>query len=289
MISNAVLSGLSALGVFAMTDYDEFPYGRGPTDSPLYGPFLKVKRADHHLDELRLVFERHVNRHARLVRAQQDKDPRKAKKTPFVPQLPEYVPTVIGDVVHNLRVSLDHAYWVFVERNGGVFNRYVKFPFGEKRSDVAGSINGQDERSRPTQAVIDFILDELQPFPDGRLHLYELHHLDIRDKHEVLLPVLNVMRLQAGETMTVTRNSDGRRIEIRHWPLRGDGPIQMASPLGLDVLDGVTLAKHSGNLKSAISICFGEGHLKGRPIIDTLEMLSANVRGSLAEMERRFL
>lgn len=74
----------------------------------LYGPNLKLSRAEHHISELETIFRRYVNAHLRAGRAQKDGHRGKGPVV-FGAQMPKHVPTVLGDAIHNLRVSLDHA------------------------------------------------------------------------------------------------------------------------------------------------------------------------------------
>ena len=156
---------------------------------PMFGPLLKIERADYHMKQLESFLRRYVRMNAKPFKG---KKGQKATEKRIVrrlgTKLPIHTPVVIGDIVHNLRVSLDHAYWVLVEANGGEFTRYVKFPFGGDKSSVKGSINGTNKNALPAQSVLDYIVNEMQPFDGGAHDLYDLHNLDIMDKHKLLLP-----------------------------------------------------------------------------------------------------
>lgn len=162
------------------------------------GPLLKIERADHHIDKLEEAFSSYVSANLKAMRGEFDPNTREFRKAQIGIPLPDRTALIIGDAVHNLRVSLDHAYWIMVENNGGQWADRIKFPFFSDRPSAEGSINGQPPSSRPSRQALDYIFGELEPFPGGKFALYDLHKLDITDKHQLLLPTL--IRIHITET-----------------------------------------------------------------------------------------
>ena len=150
-----------------------------------YGPRLKVERAEQHIGELGDIFVQYVRDNVKRLRGE----------TVPATTFPKHTPTVLGDALHNLRAALDHAYHIVADANGAVFDEFRKFTFGEQRQSVEGSIKGyKQKRTTPSDKVIAAILDEIQPYEDGKLRLYGLHKLDITDKHIVLIRTQSTFR-----------------------------------------------------------------------------------------------
>ena len=243
----------------------------------MYGPLLKVERANYHMTELEAILRRYIRANAKAMRGKINNRTKEYLPVKFVTQLPEHTPTVIGDIVHNLRVSLDHAYWIMVEANGGNFCKHVKFPFGGDRKSIEGSINGQTKTSFPKKEVLDYILTDLQPFEGGALNLYDLHRLDITDKHKLLLPTYREFRFEAGQTLYF-RNGGALTGES------GAASLIMSNPAEA-MFAGRGPIKYTGNVQKAIKVLFGEGEMENRPVLETLRTLSRNIASSIDALE----
>jgi len=114
--------------------------------------------------------------------------------------------------------------------------------------------------------TVEFILAEFEPIPGGKLSLYELHQLDIQDKHTTIIPVASALHAKK-----VSFNSPG------------GGGISFE---GISFVGGISIgvggpAKLSEDSKFSISVLFGPGEFAQREIISTLKMLSNNIRSCL--------
>jgi len=97
----------------------------------------------------------------------------------------------IGDVIHNLRSALDHLYFQLVTANGETPDRSTYFPIKKDRASY------QQDRARFEQQIGSAAaaeLDKLEPYPEGSPFLWDLHQLDITDKHKLLVPVATCYR-----------------------------------------------------------------------------------------------
>lgn len=147
---------------------------------------LKIRRAYQHLDELKAIIT------AYLAENPIDEKPSTAvheghqvSSVKFkINALPDIVPAVIGDVIHNARVALDAVAGSMAEAEGKN-PKNVYFPFSEN----AGVL---DDRVKQTkfyfcgQDAVDF-LKTLKPYKGGNDDLRGLHDLDNVDKHQGLL------------------------------------------------------------------------------------------------------
>lgn len=248
----------------------------------MHGPLLKVERANHHIDQLVAIFREHIDLHVKTRMVQGNANSGKPFESEISALLPRHTATVIGDVVHNLRVALEHAYWVSVRENSGQFGKAGTFPFGKIKADTEASVNGWPATAKPRQDVIRFILDDLEPFEGGRLGLYDLHKLDITDKHDLLLPTLMAFTFREGDELRI--HTMGRPPLVL---IGGKGESGFIAPPNLQTLFGVENGwfEYTGNIYDAFSVLFGPGPLEKRPVIDTLRMLSQNTAGAIKAIE----
>ncbi len=105
--------------------------------------------------------------------------------------LPADLPIIIGDVVHNLRSSLDHLAWQAV----GAGTQTTAFPIwrGDGQPTPKQLKDHVKEKLKGSlHTVIDAVI-ALEPYSGGKGDLlWKLHQLDIYDKHRLLIPVVSV-------------------------------------------------------------------------------------------------
>lgn len=97
---------------------------------------------------------------------------------------------LVGDALHNARSALDHLAWQLVEMHGGSPDK-SRFPFKES------PVGFGDELRNALPKVPSEIRQQvkaLQPWRGGDDRLWLLHHLDILDKHRLLVPVVAASR-----------------------------------------------------------------------------------------------
>jgi hypothetical protein len=179
----------------------------------LSGVLLKIDRATAHLNDLDRRAER-IEEACRkaIVRERDEQQSEYVFRFNRVPTIPVVLSTIIGDAIHNLRVSLDHLAWQLVIATGGTPSTRTTFPILEAppSADRSGSTRPQINPGIPED--LREILDEVQPYkrPKPAHHeLAVLHRLDIIDKHrELLVTVLGVEGVSWwGETDPTTFNS----------------------------------------------------------------------------------
>lgn len=229
--------------------------------------FLKIERADYHVHQFELIVRAYVADNLKAIRPQPN--PKKWKGRPLGGNVPRHTPTIVGDAIHNLRTSLDHAYCALVEANGNVVGRYTKFPFGDTRQNTEASIKGQKADSLPSADAIKFILDEIKPFEFGGNEIYGVHRLDIADKHHSLIATSAVMAIERLDFLDAFGDPTGA----------GISNISLVVPYGNQAagigLRGGSGAKLHGDPRSTFEICFDEGQpFENESILNTLKRLS---------------
>lgn len=106
---------------------------------------------------------------------------------------------IIGDVLHNLKSALDILYYQTFDTMTGAADHRTRFPIRDERQQLITSIDGglKEKRlatHRGARLIVDLLLDIVYPYKAGNHPIWALHNLNIRDKHQLLIPVFDVMR-----------------------------------------------------------------------------------------------
>jgi hypothetical protein len=164
---------------------------------PFEGPLLKLRRGREHIKAL----SNQINAYTLRLPIY-----RNAWNSPSSPGYIRYeivlreIPPasfalVLGDAIHNLRVSLDLLAGDLVElekrsRTG------VYFPFASSAADLAGQIKSKNFHRAAPEAVV--LLQKIAPYPGGDNLLRGLHDLDVIDKHKMITPTISHVRYIGG-------------------------------------------------------------------------------------------
>ena len=190
---------------------------------PFIAPRLKLQRARDHISELDRAITSFLARKPFSLVIEQ-----KEEWHAWTARLRDNVPlefsAIIGDAVHNLRTALDVLACDLVSINGQS-TRSVYFPFAADPADLKHQIRKKNlHRAGPD--IVDLVLS-LRPYRGGNLALRAIHDLDIRDKHQALIPVANVVDAPGGTLML-----GGHPNKIPNWQSRVtyDGQIIVMMP-----------------------------------------------------------
>lgn len=158
--------------------------------------YLKVKRAEKHQSELAQMFgrrkpfgyylETNYKTGERATFAKRDEE------------MANEASVVIGDVLHNLRSAIDHAYWNCTEKHAKSEGerRNIQFPITSTETALKDSILP----GLPSRVSKDFAdaLAGLKPYREGgNLLLCTIHDLDVIDKHKLLIPTGNFTKISS--------------------------------------------------------------------------------------------
>lgn len=189
--------------------------------------------------------------------------------------LPPQVLLLLGDIVHNLRTSLDHMATTIVGDGSHVY-----FPFHESRINL---ICAQGKiicgRTRLIEEAIPklgrFIVEEIKPYKAGNPFLWPLTKLDAIDKHKFLIPAVNITSVTAHNLYDSEHNN---WIEALSGTVGPGGIINIVGSTGKFEV--------RGKIEPAVEILFGEGtFFKDQPVIETLLNISNAVSETLRRVE----
>lgn len=236
----------------------------------LEGPDEKLKRAYLLIDELKAASDRFLFSDPSPYSAEKDlgSEPGRCLYRAVVREEPPIsMALILGDILHNLRSSLDFVAWQCVLHGGGDPNRATGFPISDTEADFE-----RDLRSRVAGATAESlnVIRSAEPYKGGNDLLWQLHHLNRFDKHR-LLPIV------AGSTSSVGFNLG--RAMARHrpegWPapdypyvfMKGESP---AFPLRTGDVITSQPAEEEVDIALVFYIGFGQGgYAEGQNIVDT--------------------
>jgi hypothetical protein len=107
---------------------------------------------------------------------------------------------IIGDALHNLKSSLDILYYQAFETAAiGSADHRTRFPIRDEREELIAAIDGGLKKKGLAEdsriaLIVDVLLDIVKPYKAGNLPLWSLHELNILDKHQLLIPMFDMMR-----------------------------------------------------------------------------------------------
>jgi hypothetical protein len=253
---------------------------------------LKAKWAHDHIDDLDRACEAFFDTRPYETRTEYNAETRQYT-TYFVGsrQLPREITGHVGDILYNLRSTLDHLAWQLViasgKRNPGNGNGFPIFNPTSKESQslFCRNVNGMRD-----DAIV--AIARLKPYKGGNDTLWLLHELNRIDKHHEFL------RIGASHIAQTATPSDKLRIE-NIW--RGSHPhsstppnlssIMIAVPVirilePNDVLRISPEADYDPNAQYQLEISFAvPGVLEGKSIINTLKEMERVVTGIVCDFK----
>jgi hypothetical protein len=188
------------------------------------------------------------------------------------------VATIIGDIFHNLRTSLDTLACDLV-RIAGKSVQQVYFPFSATANELPEMIKRRNMNRAGTH-VTKMIID-LAPYKGGNTMLRSIHDMNILDKHQTLVPVI-----AGGISPAMTIAFDpARPTDIPRIPTKIDRDGQ-----SLVVMPPISNLPLGTELPADWAITFdaNAGPLAGREVIETLNQLTGLTESIVQLFRARF-
>jgi hypothetical protein len=167
-------------------------------DDPLLGVKAKLARANEHMKTLDKQWGTFGETETYTCESKEGPEPNHWNCYFIERPVPIEFSVILGDVLHNLRSTLDHLVGYFVERHGGTVERHHAFPIHDCETTYEGLVN-QRRRKRDGAGPLDGIpagsperalIQESQPYHRGdeaRSHpLAVLNNMVNIDKHRAI-------------------------------------------------------------------------------------------------------
>jgi hypothetical protein len=160
---------------------------------PFVGPRLKLARALELVTELKEVCSGFMSRSPIEMEfdAQFWLEPGLVFK--LLEPMPQTIPCIVGDILHNFRSALDAAACDAARAVGLQDTREVYYPFCASAAHLELMI-AKRKLSNINGSHLQIIMDS-KPFLDGNTVLRRLHDLDIIDKHNGVLYIVYMLNI----------------------------------------------------------------------------------------------
>jgi hypothetical protein len=237
------------------------------------GVRLKIERAKRHISDLDVRIRAFCDSEPYTLGINQKLQIRHvALYVSDINPIPDDVPLIIGDAVHNLRSALDHLAWQLVESGGGTPDRNTYFPICKSPQHYTSAISKGGMNAIAPGAIQ--IIAALQPHGTKDDTLWHIHELDRWDKHRLVLTTATALN----KWSIIAR---GQEIG---WP-------EPAIPLkrGHEIVNVPADTYHRTghkNFKLGIDIAFGESEVvAGKSVLETLNHMADFVDVVVTQIE----
>ncbi|MGB6771764.1 MAG: hypothetical protein WBF51_07140 [Candidatus Dormiibacterota bacterium] len=248
----------------------------------------KVERAKKHVNDLESEVHAFLATNPYEVGAKRDPDTRKPLHYLVgVRDTPIEAATLAGDAIQNLRSALDHLVHHLIQvgtgRSGPFY--HSEFPIFDSAAEYKAG-KGRKVQGASPEAVK--AIDALKPYKGGNDTLWQLHKLNLVDKHRFLITIGSAFR-------SVDLGGSGFRELIASLP--PDNPIRQgltemlqAKPVHVffspadrtfplkagDILfEGAPDEEPDEYLEFRFEVAFGEPHiLEGEPLLETVHQMA---------------
>jgi len=252
----------------------------------------KLERAKEQINELKTEWDGFFQPGTYIVQFKDD--PNTRERTYYldsVTEIPDSIPLIIGDVIQNLRSSLDHlAHHLVCVGNGDPGpHTHVYFPIAKDSTEYKTMRDRRIKGMR--QDAIDAI-DAIEPYGGGAGDfLWQLHQLNIIDKHRLLLTVyanLSGHSILPSQRQRITKNflgsSPGRKVPslvgafipppVKRFPLKAGDILLPESEL-------------EENMNFLLEIAFGEPKIvEGKPVFELLHQAATVIGGIMLNFDQ---
>lgn len=248
---------------------------------------LKIERAKKHVNDLSVAIDNFLIESPYELWSRVKKNP--SEREIFVKQnkpIPDEVPLMLGDAVHNLKSALDILAWRMVGDNAPNPKR-VLFPFADSQEGLTGSI-GNRQTALAGEKVVATI-KELKPYLGGDRYLYGVQILDTSDKHHFIITTAQVTQIIADDFALMGIQG-----------IKGQGIVSFSAPAGEALLSqpigGIRNARRSvraseqkEDFQPTFKICFGPGQgFDGEPVVPTLHVMVKTVADAVEKIGAAF-
>jgi hypothetical protein len=236
---------------------------------------LKIRRAEHHIRDLKAALEAYCRSNfCRIGIDAGGEDGKSVVRMERTRDLPNEIPLILGDAIHDLRAALDFLACDIVRSGGKQPTRYTRFVFDSSRDKLVATLEpGTLKAARPD--LVELIVDTIKPYKGGDDTLCGLNDLDLDERHKLLLPVIAIVSLHN----VAIRDADKRVVKIGALEVGARGEFSIPESYGHGEIAGYENASFQAQ--------FDKGSLfEGQPVVTTLNKLVQRVMGVVDTIQK---
>jgi hypothetical protein len=260
----------------------------------LAGPKLKVERAKCHIANLEAEIHAFHAKNPYAVACEKDTDTgENVFRLTIKECLPVKLSAILGDIIHNLRTALDHLISDLIRANGMEPDGDSGFPITQRSKNLKP---GRISKIKGVSPKAERLILRLKPYKTGNPALWNLHMLDVLDKHAGIIPVA-AATLQAVAQLPLPglfRSPDGA---ITLGGLPGWEPVvtwtgipgtfKPVYPLENNIEIYRSAAGLQEHVQLTVGVAFGKGQIpEGEPIVETIKQYADLIEHILGIFER---
>lgn len=242
---------------------------RGAMEDPRHGANLKFERAKRLMGELNHLTKAFFESQFYSISSQTNPDTGKEFVRVEIKPLPDELPVIVGDIIHNLRSSLDLV-WGSMRRSLGATDTTGEFPFAKERDDLESTVLSRDKVV--TVAIPEIrrvILEDVQPYMAGNAFLWALHDLNRIDKHRILITAVHTTQIP------IHMVDENGNVTVHHGKIFDSGVIDIRGAFGdLSV-------KEVGYGEPTIKVVFDIALVQGEPVFPMLYNMIIDTRNAI--------
>lgn len=279
---------------------------------PLIGPYLKLRRAQKHLNALKQAIQRFLKSNPYTFVLESNPNPPNYVLRAKINNVPPIEwSAIVGDFAHNARSALDLLVFQVSTLSADDLRRtQLQFPIFDYPTKV-GKVSGYAEREKSYLAGVPeehrAIIERYQPYhrQDGFLSdaLSLLADLNNTDKHRIIQVVGavasfhglsfrgptrfgSIARLGGGAAMIIGRHARVSFGGQFSFEAVGDGVIAEDGTIVAELtISQPTQVNMHPNLEIAIKFGEGSSRVQGRPVMDTLTFILDRIKEILGEFK----
>lgn len=235
---------------------------------------LKVERARIHIENLRELGADFFETVPYSINREHDRETGVYTFRVIVnSEVPSTFGVIIGDAIHNLRSALDLMAVDLARANGHTSRSALNdtyFPISKDRTQFESS---GKKKIKKLSFAAQRAIEELEPYRGGKTEaLYQLHHLDIADKHASLVPV---GAAYVSPQPSFRMDHDGSPLtgyfEIGGCVQLADPPYPLKDGSVIAIISDVLDARFEPNVEASFDLVFSElGIVDGVPVMPLL-------------------
>jgi hypothetical protein len=160
---------------------------------------LKLRRAGEHVTNARTIISELPN--LSLSKIEFETATRFHQLEYVIPngqETAENLALIVGDAIHNFRTALDYAWSGVIEKYcPSALDAHTKFPFYSNKQDLESALKGRGIDAA-SSILFEAIVNHIKPYRNdgGNDFLCYLHDMDVRDKHNLMLPMVHYSSIQ---------------------------------------------------------------------------------------------
>lgn len=258
---------------------------------------LKIERADKHVLELHALIQAFLESGVYEVSTDTTVDSHEWLVIEQTKEIPGTISVVVGEIVYQLRSTLDHLACALARQNGSS-DTSVYFPFAGDRQEFYLPATQRKIHKLGPDAIA--LIEELKPYKGGNDFLWSLSRIANIDRHRsniavdisgISLAAEMQVTLRAGENIFRFRKPFIPEIETgaNSFFFSMRDPVRTTFQKKMPLMGLPIGAQGEGKTKITFDVTFGDVDIVGRhPVFTTMQQYFQLVRGICIAFDSRF-